>query len=175
MKIQPAILAVILLPAFVTPLAAMSDSDARRILANEPFMPSAGDTPGTYQQRLVESKARKYEVERLRIANSELTALLAQSRKLELQIQTGMMITEDGKGSPLTQEQKAAMLAELLGLQTKIIQTESEVRDLAEALAKDDLRIESEKLRRELHDAQLQQIEDLRREHEEQRYRKGCR
>lgn len=158
--------AAIILSAFATNLVAMNDNDARRILADEQFMPGAGESSESYQQRLADYKAKVKLLEDLANARSELSSLKARARKLELQIQTGMLIPdeEEGNTSPLTEEQKNSILKELLKLQERIVWKTSVVRDLAEAVAEDDAQIEAENMRREIRDAQFQQTQELRRE-----------
>ena len=116
----------------------------------------------------------------LQSSRATLNSLNVQAKKLELQIRTGMLIPDD-KGATntapttLTDEQKGAMLKDLLKLQEKIVWMNSVVRDLAEQVADDDARIETERVRQEIRDAQFQQTQELRRELRDERERKGCR
>lgn len=169
--------AAIILSAFATNLVAMNYGDACRILADEPFMPAAGETPQEYQQRLAKYKTRKNLINDLANARSELATLTVQSRKLEIQIQTGMLIPdkEEGKPTPLTEDQKGSLLKEFLNLQEKIVREASVVRNLAEAVAEDDARIDADRVRQEISDAQFRQTEELRQEIREEHYNGRCR
>ena len=134
------------------------------------MLPFAGETTGAYQNRVNQYKARQKMLGYLQSSRATLDSLKVQARKLELQIQTGMLIPDDAKGATntsstiLTDDQKGAMLKDLLKLQEKIVWTASLIRDLTEAVADDDDRIETEKVRKEIRDAQFQQTEELRRE-----------
>jgi hypothetical protein len=133
------------------------------------LLPFAGETTGAYQNRVNQYRARQKMLGDLQSSRATLDSLKVQARKLELQIQTGMLIPDD-KGatntSPtsLTDDQKGAMLKDLLKVQENIVSTTSVVRDLTEAVAEDDARIESENVRQEIRNAQSRQTEELRRE-----------
>jgi hypothetical protein len=144
------------------------------------MLPFAGETPGAYQNRVNQYKARQKMLGDLQSSRANLDSLKVQARKLELQIQTGMLIPDDNGStntSPnsLTDDQKGAMLKDLLKLQEKIVWMNSVVLDLAEQVADDDARIEMENVRQEIRDAQSRQTRELRREMRDQWDRRGCR
>ena len=103
-----------------------------------------------------------------------------QAKKLELQIRVGMLVPDD-KGATntapttLTDEQKGAMLKDLLKLQEKIVWMNTVVRELAEKVGEDNAEIETEKVRQEIRDAQFQQTQELRREIRDEQDRRGSR
>lgn len=105
----------------------------------------------------------------LQSSRATLDSLKVQARRLELQIQTGMLVPDDDGATSsapatLTDDQKGAMLKDLLKVQENIVSTMSVVRDLTEAVAEDDARIEAENERQEIRNAQSRQTEELRRE-----------
>ena len=149
-------------------------NDDLQTLSANPFLPAAGEMPDAYQNRVNQYRARQKMVGDLQSSRATLNSLNVQAKKLELQIRTGMLIQDD-KGATntapttLTDEQKGAMLKDLLKLQEKIVWMNSVVRDLAEQVADDDARIETENVRQEIRDAQFQQTQELRRELRERR------
>jgi hypothetical protein len=130
------------------------------------LLPDAGETSGAYQDRVSQYRARQNMLSELQSSRANLDSLKVQARKLELQIQTGMLIPDDkgASNTTLTDDQKSAMLKDLLKLQEKIIWTVSVVRKLTEAVAVDEARIEADNLRQEIRDAQSRQTRELRRE-----------
>ena len=133
------------------------------------MLPFAGETPREYQNRVNQYKARQKMLGDLQSSRASLDSLKVQARKLELQIQTGMLIPDDDGATnsapaTLTDNQKGTMLKDLLKLQEKIVGLASVVRDLSEAVAEDDARIEAENERQEIRNAQSRQTEELRRE-----------
>ena len=176
MKIQTAIL--IAATCFAAGNICLANyNDDLQTLSGNPFLPAAGEMPGAYQNRVNQYRARQKMVGDLQSSRATLNSLNVQAKKLELQIRAGMLIPDD-KGATntapttLTDEQKGAMLKDLLKIQEKIVWMNSVVRDLAEQLADDDARIETENVRQEIRDAQFQQTQELRRE---LRDRRDCR
>ena len=119
-------------------------------------------------------------VDDLQSSRATLNSLNVQAKKLELQIRVGMLVPDD-KGATntapttLTDEQKGAMLKDLLKLQEKIVWMNTVVRELAEKVGEDNAEIETEKVRQEIRDAQFQQTQELRREIRDEQDRRGSR
>jgi len=141
---------------------------------NNGMLPEAGDTTESYNNRVAEYRERQSILSALQSSRASLNSLNVQAKKLELQIRTGMLIPDDKEATPtpLTDDQKGAMLKDLSKLQEKIVWMTSVVRGNAAAVAEDDAQIATEELRREIRDAQFEQTQELRRE---LRDRRDCR
>jgi hypothetical protein len=113
-------------------------NDDLQTLSGNPFLPAAGEMPDAYQNRVNQYRARQKMVRDLQSSRATLNSMNVQAKKLELQIRTGMLIPNDKEGATntapttLTDEQKGAMLKDLLKLQEKIVWMNSRVRDLAQ-------------------------------------------
>lgn len=152
-------------------IAAISNDD-RLALSGNPFMPEAGERPGEYRARVAEhyakqdeQKGRQNRVASLQLYTNHLKDLIIQSKKLEVEISTGMTVPKKNEppstSTSLTAEEKISKVQEQIKLQEKILYVHSLLERLRNAIAEDEDEVKEEKDNQE---TQIRNREEIREE-----------